>query len=63
MHLLLYIGNDLIESAPLDSTKITLPGYVGTLKRELEQKHDVEIRQAIEEPEFLIFDLEEQSPT
>ena len=56
MQLMMYIGNDLVESVPLDRNKVTIPGYVGTLKRELEQRHDAEISHTIEEPEFLIFD-------
>jgi hypothetical protein len=54
MKLMMYIGNDLIESIPLDLDKIPKPGYVGSFKRNLKQKYKELIQQFAEPPEFLI---------
>ena len=54
MQLMMYIGNDLIEAIPLDLERIARPGYVGSFKRRLKQKHTELIQQYPEPPEFLI---------
>jgi hypothetical protein len=54
MKLMMYIGNDLIESIPLDLDKIPKPGYVGAFKRNLKQKYKELIQQFAEPPEFLV---------
>jgi len=54
MQLMMYIGNDLIESIPLDDDRISKPGYVGSIKRCLKIKYDELIRQYAERPEFLV---------
>jgi hypothetical protein len=54
MKLMMYIGNDLIESIPLDIDKIPKPGYVGSFKRNLKQKYKELIQQFAEPPEFLV---------
>lgn len=54
MKLMMYIGNDLIESIPLDLDKIPKPGYVGSFKRNLKQKYKELIQQFAEPPEFLV---------
>ena len=39
MELMMYIGNDHIESVKLDPDKISKPGYLGTFKRNLKLKY------------------------
>jgi len=56
MELMMYIGNDLIESIPLDDDRISKPGYVGSIKRCLKVKHNELIQQHGERPEFLVID-------
>jgi hypothetical protein len=56
MKLMMYIGNDLIESIPLEIEKIGKPGYVGSFKRCLKMKHHELIRQYPDPPEFLVID-------
>jgi hypothetical protein len=56
MNLMMYIGNDLIESVPLDNGRISKPGYVGSIKRCLKIKHVELIQQSAERPEFLVID-------
>lgn len=50
----MYIGNDLIESVPLDDARISKPGYVGSIKRCLKIKYSELIQQHEERPEFLV---------
>lgn len=52
----MYIGNDLIESIPLDLSRIPKPGYVGSIKRCLKIKYSELIQQNAERPEFLLID-------
>ncbi len=54
MQLMMYIGNDLIEAIPLDLERIAKPGYVGSFKRRLKQKHTELIQQYPDPPEFLL---------
>ena len=54
MQLMMYIGNDLIESVNLDNARISKPGYVGSFKRCLKQKYRELIQQFPDPPEFLI---------
>ena len=56
MKLMMYIGNDLIESIPLEPGRISKPGYLGNIKRILKVKHNELILQHAEKPEFLIFE-------
>ena len=56
MKLMMYIGNDLIESIPLELDRISKPGYVGNIKRVLKNKHSELIQQYGDKPEFLIFE-------
>lgn len=39
MQLMMYIGNDHIESIKLDPDRISKPGYLGTFKRILKVKY------------------------
>ena len=56
MKLMMYIGNDLIESIILDNDRISKPGYVGSIKRCLKTKYSELIQQHEERPEFLVID-------
>ena len=56
MELMMYIGNDLIESIPLDDARISKPGYLGSIKRCMKVKHDELIQQSFEKPDFLVID-------
>jgi hypothetical protein len=53
---MMYIGNDLIESVPLDLERISKPGYVGNFKRRLKMKYSEMIQQYEIKPEFLVID-------
>jgi hypothetical protein len=54
MNLMMYIGNDLIESIPLKPEDVRKPGYIGSFKRTLKMKYSELIRQHEEPPEFLV---------
>ena len=58
MELMMYLGNDLIESIPVSNEKISQPGYLGSIKRVLKQKHGILIQETGEPPEFLVIDME-----
>lgn len=57
MELMMYLGNDLIESVPLNLQQISQPGYVGRFKRVLKEKHSLLIQQSNSGPEFLVIDM------
>ena len=50
----MYLGNDFIGAVPLNKAKITQPGYVGNLKRELLEKNADLLVHASQEPDFLV---------
>lgn len=50
------MGNDLIESVPLELERISKPGYLGNFKRSLKEKHNELILQNAEKPEFLVIE-------
>lgn len=52
----MFIGNDLIESIPLELERISKPGYLGSFKRALKVKHNELILQCNEKPEFLVIE-------
>ena len=56
MKLMMYIGNDLIESVQLETGRISKPGYIGNIKRILKFKHKELIQFQSEPIEFLIFE-------
>ena len=60
MELLMYIGNDLIESMPVNFTRLSEPGYLGRFKRILKQKHWELIQQSGREPEYLVVNMAAQ---
>ena len=57
MELMMYIGNDLIESIPLDPERIPKPGYLGNFKRGLKVKYCELIKQAATTPDFLVSNI------
>ena len=57
MKLMMYIGNDLIEAVPLDTDRISKPGYLGQFKRTLKLKYNDLIQQYAEKPDFLVINL------
>jgi len=57
MQLMMYIGNDLIESVPLNEESISQPGYVGKFKRMLKDKYALLIKESGKPAEFLIVDI------
>jgi len=54
MKLLMFLSNELVGTIPLCRESITLPGYLGKMKRELQSKYAGVIIQAKTEPEFLV---------
>ncbi len=56
MQLMMYIGNDHIESVSLDKEKISKPGYLGTFKRSLKMKYKELISQHGSPADFMVID-------
>lgn len=57
MKLLMYLGNDLIESVSVDDKDVRIPGYLGKFKRNLKIKYSELIQQTATNPEFLVSDV------
>jgi hypothetical protein len=55
---MMYLGNDLIESIPLNVQDLRVPGYLGKFKRTLKLKYSELLQMAQEPPEFLVFNPE-----
>jgi hypothetical protein len=53
----MYLGNDLIESVPLNNEQVSRPGYLGQFKRLLKEKYADLINQSGDGPEFLVTDI------
>lgn len=62
MQLMMFIGNDLIESVPLELDRISIPGYVGSFKRNLKIKYSDLIKQHPESTEFLVYEPAAEPP-
>jgi hypothetical protein len=58
MQLMMYIGNDHIESVSLDKEKISKPGYLGTFKRSLKMKYKDLISQYGSPADFIIVNMD-----
>ena len=56
MQLMMFIGNDHIESVSLDKEKISKPGYLGTFKRNLKVKYKDLISQHGSPADFMVID-------
>ena len=54
MQLMMYLGNDHIESVKLDPDRISKPGYLGTFKRNLKVKYRDLIREFGSPADFII---------
>jgi hypothetical protein len=54
MNLMMFLGNDLIESVPLEHESIPIPGYLGQFKRLLKEKYRDYIQQSPEPPDFFV---------
>ena len=57
MQLMMYLGNDLIDSVPVNMYDLSKPGYLGKFKRQLKQRHLELIQEANEQPEFLVINM------
>lgn len=57
MELMMYLGNDLIESVPLHAEKISEPGYLGQYKRQLKCRYADLLHQRPDPPEFFVIDM------
>lgn len=57
MQLMMYIGNDHIETVRLDPDRISKPGYLGTFKRNLKVKYKEMISQHGSPADFLVVDI------
>ncbi|HEY0058189.1 MAG TPA: hypothetical protein VGB56_03580 [Flavisolibacter sp.] len=58
MQLMMYLGNDLIESVSVNDRDLSIPGYLGRYKRQLKQKHVDLIAQAGQQPEYLVIPVQ-----
>lgn len=54
----MYLGNDLIESIPLNDKDLRVPGYLGKFKRNLKIKYQDLLLASPETLEFLVFNPE-----
>lgn len=54
MQLMMYIGNDHIESVNLDPARVSKPGYLGTFKRNLKVKYKELIREHGSPADFIV---------
>lgn len=61
MQLMMYLGNDHIESIKLDPDRVSKPGYLGTFKRNLKVKYKDLIREYGSSAEFIVVGEVKQS--
>jgi hypothetical protein len=57
MQLMMYIGNDLIETVAVDVSRLSIPGYLGGYKRQLKQKYKELLLETAEQAEFLVIQM------
>ena len=57
MKLMMYLGNDLIDSVAVNMYDLSKPGYLVKFKRQLKQRHLELILEANEQPEFLVINM------
>ena len=57
MQLMMYLGNDHIETVSLDQEKISKPGYLGTFKRNLKMKYKDLISEHGSAADFIVVNL------
>ncbi|HVF97189.1 MAG TPA: hypothetical protein VM871_07715 [Flavisolibacter sp.] len=51
---MMYLENDLIEAITLDRERVSVPGYLGNLKRRLKEKYKTLLQETQLNPEFLV---------
>ncbi len=54
MQLMMYLGNDLIETVALNNRELSVPGYLGRFKRYLKIKYNHLIVETGQQPEYLV---------
>ena len=54
MQLMMYLGNDHIETVKLDPERVSKPGYLGTFKRHLKVKYKELISEFGSPADFII---------
>jgi len=54
MKIMMYLENDFIDALPICPQSVSLPGYIGKMKKQLEEKYISLIKRAGIEPEFLV---------
>jgi hypothetical protein len=54
MQLMMYLGNDLIESVPISDDRLSQPGYLGQFKRVLKEKYAKLIDESGIKPDWLV---------
>jgi len=54
MKLMMYLGNDLIDSVVVNERDISVPGYLGRFKRNFKQKYADLIQETGTQPEYLL---------
>ena len=57
---MMFLGNDLIESVPINVQDLRIPGYLGKFKRNLKLKYRELIMQTPDPPEFLVINPDMQ---
>ena len=57
MQLMMYLGNDHIESIILDPLRVSKPGYLGTFKRNLKVKYRDLISEYGSPADFIVVDV------
>lgn len=62
MQLMMYIGNDLIESVAINVKDLKVPGYLGKFKRTLKDKYRELVLSNPNAVEFLVFNPELNPP-
>lgn len=60
MKLMMFLANDFIDSLPLCPESVSLPGYIGKMKKRLEEKYISLINQTKIEPEFLVIKVSQE---
>ncbi|WP_336517098.1 hypothetical protein [Pollutibacter soli] len=59
MKLMMYLGNDLIESVDVEKSSLSKPGFLGRYKRALKEKYKEMITANAEPPEFFVIQPEQ----
>lgn len=54
--LVMYLKNDVVETVPLDRSLISIPGYLGKIKRDLKEKYLLLLQESSGSVEFLVMD-------